>query len=512
MNNLREEDPRRNIARLEAIVREREEELARERAARLEAEEKGRILDALMEHVPEAVIIADAPEVTVRMVSKHTEEMAGRSRETLEGLSIDKDPENWVIYHGDGATQASKDELPVVRATKLGEVVLDEEWILRRPDGERISILVNACPIRDPDGRITGGIAVWRDITARKRAEEALQQSEMLYRSIGESIDFGVWVCAPDGRNIYASESFLKMVGITQEQCSDFGWGDSLHPDDSERTIVEWKECVRTGGKWDIEHRFRGLDGEWHHVLARGVPVRNEQGEITSWAGINLDITARKRTEEKLTSSLAEKDVLMRELAHRTKNNMQLIASLITLQSAALTDRNITDALADTQDRIRAMALVHENIYRSDNLAALGMNQYATDLVASLLAVHRGRAGTVTPVFDVEDIPIPIDAAVPLGLIINELTTNSLKHAYPGGSSGRIFLSLRRNGEGIEMRYRDDGPGLPRELDLARVPSLGLKLVHSIAVRQLRGDMEIRHDPVPEFVFRFSSFAHIERG
>ena len=127
-----------------------------------------------------------------------------------------------------------------------------------------------------------------------------LRQSERLYRAIGESIDYGVWVCAPDGRNMYASPSFLKMVGITQEQCSNFGWGDVLHPDDAERTIAAWKECVRTGGKWDIEHRFRGADGQWHHILARGVPVLDEQGQILCWAGINLDITERKRAEEAL--------------------------------------------------------------------------------------------------------------------------------------------------------------------------------------------------------------------
>jgi PAS domain S-box-containing protein len=138
-------------------------------------------------------------------------------------------------------------------------------------------------------------VALWRH-----QAEESLQKSEALYRGIGESIDFGVWVCEPDGRNTYASDSFLNMVGITQEQCSDFDWGNVLHPDDAERTIAMWQECARTGGKWDIEHRFRGIDGKWHWVLARGVPIWNKQGEIISWAGINLDIAKRKQDEEHL--------------------------------------------------------------------------------------------------------------------------------------------------------------------------------------------------------------------
>jgi PAS domain S-box-containing protein len=139
-----------------------------------------------------------------------------------------------------------------------------------------------------------------QNITDRDPPEQAMQRRERLYRAIGESIDYGVWVCEPDGRNIYASRSFLKLVGLTQEQCSNFGWGDVLHPEDAARTIAAWKECVRTGGRWDIEHRFRGVDSQWRHILTRGVPVKNEHGQILCWAGINLDITERKRTEETL--------------------------------------------------------------------------------------------------------------------------------------------------------------------------------------------------------------------
>ena len=174
------------------------------------------------------------------------------------------------------------------------------------------------------------------DITKRKKAEEAQLVSEKIYRTIGEAIDYGIWICDPIGRNIYASDSFLRLVGLTQEQCSNFGWGDVLHPDDAERTIAAWQECVRTEGVWDIEHRFRGQDGNWHYILARGLPVRNERGEIICWSGINLDISRLKKSESAL---LRQKELLNNALdeLHIEKNFLSAVLTALPV-GVAITD------------------------------------------------------------------------------------------------------------------------------------------------------------------------------
>jgi len=526
------------------------------------------------------------------------------------------------------------------RATQYNERY-SLECRLRRADGVYRWWLVRGEPMRGVNGEILKWFGTCTDIEELKRAETllheanalleqrvaertaALRESEALYRGIGESIDFGIWVCAADGRNTYASESFLKMAGLTQEQCSSFGWGDVLHPDDAERTIAAWQECVRTGGKWDIEHRFRGVDGQWHHVLARGVPIRNEQGEIINWAGINLDIsrlkqaeealrrsearmravfdslmegivflnpqggveevndtvprihghslqeltdpahdprtqivrgdgtpfpvdeqpalmalhtgqavrdvemgvpicdgtlrwrvvnaqpvrddhgallgavasffdiTDRKLAEEALKASLHEKEVLLKEIHHRVKNNLQVISSLVSLQADGSKDEAVREVLKDVTYRVRSMALVHEKLYQSHDLARIDFAEYARSLLNYLWRSHGEAAANVRLTLDLEPVLLPVDTGVPCGLILNELGGNALKHAFRGRSEGEVTVALKNGADGgIRISVSDNGVGLPLGFDWREASSLGLHLVKLLS-KQLRASVEV---------------------
>ncbi len=215
------------------------------------------------------------------------------------------------------------EEAQILGQIRRGEAVESFETVRRRRDGTLFDVSLTASPIRDAGGKIIGASKIARDITARKRAEEKLRTSEALHRSIGESIPFGVWICERDGRNIYASQSFLDLVGLTQEQCSGLGWGQVLHPDEAAPTLTAWLECVRTGSQWNREHRVRGVDGQWHHVLARGMPVKDENGNLVQWAGINLDISDHKAAEKALSRS---------ELRFRTA--VSIVSSLLWTNNA----------------------------------------------------------------------------------------------------------------------------------------------------------------------------------
>lgn len=202
--------------------------------------------------------------------------------------------------------------------------------------------LGRAVPVRDIQGRILGWYGTCTDIDEQKRIEGKLRESERLYRAIGESIDYGVWVCDPEGRTTYTSPSLLRLVGLTQEQYAEFGWASALQPGTAAQSVAAWKECVRTRGKWDYEHRFRGVDGSEHVILSRGVPVEDDQGRILCWGGINLDITRLKNIENALQKA---HDELEQRVEDRTKEIRELYERL----SQEVKERRGTEARSREQ-------------------------------------------------------------------------------------------------------------------------------------------------------------------
>ncbi len=199
------------------------------------------------------------------------------------------------------APEDRQDEEPVILdRIRRGEYIQHFETIRQRKDGTLVDISLTISPIKDAEGRIIGASKIGRDITERKKNELELVRREQLYRSIGESTNYGIWVSDAQGHNIYASDSFLKLVGLTQQECANDGWHQTLHPDDLEATLAQWQAASQQGGLWEREHRFKGVDGHWHPVLSRGIPIRDEKGQIIQWAGISLDISTFKKTEEAL--------------------------------------------------------------------------------------------------------------------------------------------------------------------------------------------------------------------
>ncbi len=256
----------------------------------MQAAESDTRLRNAFQHAAIGYALADADGCYVDVNAAYCD-LTGYSMEELRHISFTQ------LIHPDDR-EANLRVIRQLQAHEVPSFVIENRYV--RKDGTPVWVRKSVSAIWERDDKPEWILVLVEDINLRKKAELELRQSEQIYRAIGESIPYGVWVCDPDGRNTYASPSLLDLLGITQAQCSEFGWGDSLHPEDAERTIAAWKECVRTEGVWDIEHRFRGTDGKYHPILARGVPVRNEDGKLIAWAGINLDIGSLKQVEEEL--------------------------------------------------------------------------------------------------------------------------------------------------------------------------------------------------------------------
>jgi two-component sensor histidine kinase len=219
--------------------------------------------------------------------------------------------------------------------------------------------------------------------------------------------------------------------------------------------------------------------------------IRDSEGKPRAIIGSTRDITERKRAEEQIKQSIKEKEVLLREIQHRVKNNMQVISSLLNLQSAHIKDSQYKEMLKESQNRIRSMALIHERSYQSENLADIDFHEYIASLVRGLFRSYNATADRVSLVIEVEDVSLGMDTAVPCGLIINELVSNSLKHAFPRGRKGEIKIVLRSVCELIELTVADNGVGISEDVDFRTTESLGLDLVTTLAEYQLGGEITL---------------------
>jgi PAS domain S-box-containing protein len=222
------------------------------------------------------------------------------------------------------------------------------------------------------------------------------------------------------------------------------------------------------------------------------------------------DITERKEAENKIKKSLEEKKVLLREIHHRVKNNMQIISSLLNLQATYTNDENVVDILMESQNRVKSMAMIHEKLYQSTELARIDFRDYIHQLTMFLRQSYVYMNSSITIETEVDDIHLNIDTAVPCGLIINELVTNSIKHGFPNGMEGLIRVKLSESSGEYILSVKDDGVGFPETIDFRNTDTLGLQLITNL-VLQLDGTIDVIHDHGTEFKINFQPMEYIQR-
>lgn len=353
----------------------------------------------------------------------------------------------------------------------------------RRKDGSEFAVDIMLSPLQTEDGtRLT--LCVARDVTERK-------QSEKLMRDLLES--------APDAMVIVDGKGVIRLVNSQTEKLFGFPRQElfdqpieklmpqryrAQHP--SYRGGYHSNPRVRPMGA-DLDLFAMRQDGSEFPVEISLSPLKTAEGTLI--VSTIRDVSNRKHAEQVMLESLKEKETLLKEIHHRVKNNLAVISSLFSLQAANLDDEAMKTILRQSQDRVRSMAMVHESLYSRD-LAAVDFAEYVTNLSTQLIGSYSLSADQVRLFTELEPVLLPIDTAVPCGLILNELVTNALKHGLPQGRKGELHLALRRAaGQTLVLEVRDNGQGLPPDFDLNSGTSLGKRLIRSL-IRQLGGEVQ----------------------
>jgi PAS domain S-box-containing protein len=335
-------------------------------------------------------------------------------------------------------------------------------------------------------------VAMFQDITDRKRTEEELRIEKIQLDQLFESAQEAIVMANNQGTALRINRDFTKLFGYTPGEAIGKPL-DELIAD--ERLVEDAKNItkrVANGEKVSLETVRKRKDGTSVDVSVLASPIVID-GEQVAVYGIYRDISKSKSAERKIKNSLKEKELLLQEIHHRVKNNLQIISSLLRLQSRMVDDVGIQEMFEVSQDRIRTIALIHEKLHRSKDMAKIDFSEYLEGLVTHLAKIYNPPRTNIKLNFEIKKIFLDINTAIPCGLIISELVTNALKYAFQGMESGTIDLEMRRKNGKLMLTLRDSGVGLPENMDFKKLDSLGMQIVQDL-VEQLGGEINVSRD------------------
>ncbi|MDZ8223524.1 PAS domain S-box protein [Nostoc sp. ChiVER01] len=456
---------------------------------------KQKLLDTFINNAPVGITILDR-QLRYSLINEALAEINGISAAAHIGKTL------WEII----PDLAPRLEPIFQNVLTTGEAILDFEISGETPKmpGVIRTWLASYFPIQsEADEPISMGIVVV-EISDRKRAEQMLELQAVITRNMAEGICL---VRARDGVFVYANPKFEQMFGyesgeLIGQHVSIINYGDEHNtPEDVNQAI---KTAVLQHGEANYEVYNLKKDGTpfWCRANA-SIFEHPEYGSVI--VAIQQDITEHKQTQEKIKASLREKEVLLKEIHHRVKNNLGIVSSLLQMQCRRTEDPLVTAILRDSQNRIASIALVHEKLYRSEDLADIDFAQYIPDLTTHLFDSYNVSSSQIQLKIQVDNASLDIETAIPCGLIINELVSNALKYAFVGNRKGEIEVKFYQESEStLALIIRDNGIGLPENFDTKKAKTLGITLVQGL-VKQLRGKLRIDSHQGTQFKITFTN-------
>jgi PAS domain S-box-containing protein len=441
--------------------------------------------------------------------------MVGIFKTNLKGEILFANDSMAKIFHYDSVDDLKKyniikiyknyeDRLQLIQKLKKTGIVKNYEIESIGKKGEVVNVLLSATL---KDGMLSG---MFMDITDRKMSELNLKESEIRYRTLYSSMNEGLALHRIiynednkpiDYQIIDVNPSYEKILGIKKETILGKK-ASEIYETETAPYLEIYSKVAQTGKPKQFETFFEPMDKYFNISIFS--PSKG------TFATVFEDISARKTAEKDIKTSLKEKEILLKEIHHRVKNNMQIISSLLNLQTRYLKDDVAINVLKESQNRIKSMAIIHQKLYESNNLTHIKFNAYIKNLVNDLFYSYNIHQDQVKQTLDVEDVKLNMETAIPSGLIISELVSNSLKHAFPDGKKGEIKVSLKKYDDKYELIISDNGIGLPESIDFKNINSLGLQLVNNL-VLQIDGEITLDKSQGTKFKIIFYELKYKER-
>ncbi|MDD1706163.1 MAG: PAS domain S-box protein [Methanoregulaceae archaeon] len=392
---------------------------------------------------------------------------------------------------------------------------------LKRSNGMPVPVSVSSHLFYQSDGSIEGIEGIFHDITELRKEELARKQSEQTLSSIINFLPDATFVIDKSGTVIAWNRAVEELTGVPASEMigkSNYEYSKAFygyrHPILIDQVLQPGNENVPAGaipeppqGKLITETEITPENGRRAIVWAQATPLYDLDGIVTGAIETVRDITSRRKSEEALREALLQKDILLKEIHHRVKNNIQVISSLLSLQSRTASDDVTKEILRDAQNRIRSIALVHEQLYKGKELVAIDYNAYLVSVINYLYHTYGVKPEIIQTKIHADKVFLNMDQAVPCSLIINEMITNSFKHAFPGGRRGEITIDVTDDGKDILIHYRDNGIGIPGTIpSIDTSKSLGMNLINGLT-RQLNGTIRMDCENGVDYLVSFKKLS-----
>jgi PAS domain S-box-containing protein len=450
---------------------------------RMAADEQIRLA---MEAAPNGMVIVD-PQGRIALANAAIESLFGFPRAELIGAPVETlVPADLRAAHRRHRSdyQASQPQArsmaPAIRSLRA-----------TRKDGSMVPVEIGLNPLSLPQGDFV--LATVFDVQQREQLERAAERERFFQLS-----NDALCIMDPAGNFVQVNPAFERILGYTREEMLVTPSATFVHPEDREATAREARKARSGGSVLDFRNRFRARDGTYRWLQWRSMPDQTGMSYATA-----RDITQELEGTRALQAALEERNVLLQEVHHRVKNNLQIIASMINMQMRRLQPGHARNALEECVTRVQAISLIHATLYQSRDYARISFREYATSLVDNVCYALAEQAGAVAHRVDVAPLLLTIEKAIPCGLIINELVTNAFKHAFPYGRRGAVEVRMRDCGNGqLQLSVADDGIGLAANFEIGTSSAMGLTLVATL-VEQLHGTLMITRGPGARFDITF---------